>query len=215
MVYDFVVSYTQKNDIAPSLEEIAKNFSEFMAHPSAAQYHIDNLQKLGYLEKTINKARSIEINECKAIKTPFLAEKGLDGVRVPIFGSANTGPATLTAEENVEGYLKVSNKVLGNRRHCFALWVEGDSMNKAKISGKNIETGDLVLVDPTHRNPSSGEYVLSVIDGCANIKRYHRDATSGRISLISESSNSVYKPIYVSSQDDFLINGKIIDVVKK
>lgn len=215
MVYDFVVSYAQKHGIAPSLEEISNNFSEFMAHPSSAQYHVNNLQKLGYLEKTLNKARSIEINENKLIKTPFLTQKGLDSVRIPILGSANAGPATLTAEENIEGYLKVSNKVLGNKKNCFALWVEGNSMNKAKIGGKNIETGDLVLVDPSCNNPTSGDYVLSVIDGCANIKKYHRDATSGRISLVSESSNSTYKPIYVSSQDDFLINGKIIDVVKK
>ncbi len=215
MVYDFVVSYAQKNNIAPSLEEIANNFSEFMAHPSAAQYHINNLQKLGYLEKTTNKARSIEINENKLIKTPFLSQKGLDSISVPILGSANAGLATLTAEENIEGYIKVSKKVLGNNKNYFALWVEGDSMNKAKINDKNIEDGDLVLVDPTHTNPLSGDYVLSILDGYANIKKYHRDIASGRISLISESSNSIHKPIYISSQDDFLINGKIIDVVKK
>lgn len=216
MVYDFIVSYAKKHGIAPSLEEIANNFSEFMAHPSSAQYHVNNLQKLGYLEKQSNRPRSIEINENKIVKTPFLTQKGLSAVRVPILGSANAGPAMLVAEENITGYLKVSSNILGKKKdHVFALWVEGDSMNKAKIGGKSIETGDFVLIDPTHRNPTSGDYVLSVIDGYANIKKFQKNQTSGQISLVSESSNDKYKPIYVSSEDDFLVNGKIIDVIKK
>lgn len=216
MVYDFVVSYAQKHGIAPSLEEIANNFSEFMAHPSAAQYHVNNLQKLGYIEKASNKPRSIEVIENKTIKSPFLSQVSLGSVSVPILGSANAGPATVIAEESVEGYIKVPSTVIGTKKnHVFALWVEGDSMNQAKIGGKSIENGDIVLVDPTCKNPTPGDYVLSVIDGCANIKKFQRSLDSGRICLVSESSNAIYKPIYLSSEDDFLVNGKIIDVVKK
>lgn len=59
------------------------------------------------------------------------------------------------------------------------------------------------------------DYVLSVIDGCANLKKFEKDTKTGAIRLLSESKNPKHKPIYVSSEDDFMINGRIISVVKK
>ena len=88
-------------------------------------------------------------------------------------------------------------------------------MNKAKIQGKNLEEGDFVLIDSEYSTPKSGDYVLSVIDGCANLKKFERDQKTGEVMLVSESKNPNHKPIYVSSRDDFMINGKIILVVKK
>ena len=139
----------------------------------------------------------------------------MDAVRVPVLGVANAGPATLFAEENVAGYLKVSRSVLNRRDGVFALRVKGASMNRAKIGGKNLEEGDFVLIDSTYRMPRNGDYVLSVIDDCANLKKFQRDPKTGDIMLVSESKNPKYKPIYISSEDDFMVNGKIIGVVKR
>jgi len=97
----------------------------------------------------------------------------------------------------------------------FALRVEGDSMNKAKIAGKNLEEGDFVVIDSEYRSPKNGDYVLSVIDGCANLKKFERDNKTGEVLLVSESTNPKHKPIYISSEDNFMINGKIVNVVKK
>jgi len=104
---------------------------------------------------------------------------------------------------------------LNRKNGVFALRVKGDSMNKAKINGKNLEDGDFVLIDSGYKNPKNDDYVLSVIDGCANLKKFERDAKTGTIRLLSESKNPKHKPIYVSSEDDFMVNGRIISVVKK
>jgi SOS-response transcriptional repressor LexA len=53
------------------------------------------------------------------------------------------------------------------------------------------------------------------MDGCANLKKFERDTKTGDVMLVSESKNSKHKPIYVSSEDDFMINGKIVNVIKK
>ena len=144
-----------------------------------------------------------------------MKKTGMDAIRIPILGAANAGPATLFAEENIAGYLKISQSLLNKKDKIFALRVEGDSMNRARINGKNLEEGDFVLIDSEYKNPKNGDYVLSVIDGCANLKKFEKDMRSGEIKLLSESKNSKHKPIYVSSEDDFMINGKIISVVKK
>ena len=62
----------------------------------------------------------------------------------------------------------------------------------------------------------NGDYVLSIIDGMANIKRYFRDLEYQRIILLSESSASI-SPIFIhrDDMDNYLVNGKVIQVIKK
>ncbi|MFA7315907.1 MAG: transcriptional repressor LexA [Candidatus Paceibacterota bacterium] len=213
-IYDFVVSYAKDKGYAPSLEEIAENFS-FLAYPSSAYYHIKKLQEEGYLERESNVPRSISIYKDKTIKTPFLKTLGLDSIRIPILGAVNAGPAVIFAEENIEGYLKVSRSLLNKQDGIFALRVEGDSMNKAKVDKKNIEEGDFVLIDSQYKNPKNGDLVLSIIDGCANIKKFEKNPKTNEVRLISESTNPKHKPIYISSEDDFMVNGKIVSIIKK
>lgn len=213
-IYDFIVSYSQEHGIAPSLENIADHF-DFLQYASSAHYHVKKLQEEGYLERESNRPRSIGIFADRVVKAPVFKKTGMDAVRIPVLGAANAGPATLFAEENIAGYLKVSRSVLNRKENVFALRVEGDSMNRAKIDGKNLEEGDFVLIDSTYRTPRNGDYVLSVIDDCANLKKFQRDSKTGDVMLISESSNPKHKAIYISSEDDFMVNGKIIGVLKK
>ncbi len=214
LIYDFIREYVEKNEISPSLDEIAEHFSDFLAYPSSAHYHVKKLQEEGLLAKGMNRPRSIVLYDDKTIKSPILAKKGMDAVRIPILGVANAGPATLFAEENIQGYLKVSRSQLPKTEGVFALRVIGDSMNKTKIKGKNIEEGDYVLIDSTNSDAHHNDYVLSVIDGCANLKRLKKNEKEG-IMLVSESTNLKHKPIFVSSYDDFMINGKIFDIIKR
>jgi SOS regulatory protein LexA len=215
LIYDFIVSYSQEHGVAPSLEDIAEHFSDFLNYPSSAYYHVKKLQEEGYLERESNKPRSIGIYADRTVKTPFMKKTGMDSVRVPVLGGANAGPATLFAEENIAGYLKISRSKLNRKDGVFALRVEGDSMNLAEIDGKNLEEGDFVLIDSEYRTPKNGDYVLSIIDGAANLKKFERDAKTGDVKLVSESSNLKHKPIYISSEDDFMINGRIISVIKR
>lgn len=212
-VLDFISKYAEKHGYAPSLDEVRIAFK--FASVSTPYHYIKKLKEEGYIKKDDNRPRAISVYLDGRIKSPILNKTGLDSMSIPILGSANAGPATIFAEENVSGYLKVSRNDLNKRDGVFALRVEGDSMNKARINNKNLEEGDFVLIDSEYKNPKNGDYVLSVIDGCANLKKFDRNNRTGEVMLISESTNPKHKPIHVSSNDHFMINGKILSVVKK
>jgi len=106
----------------------------------------------------------------------------------------------------------ISESLLKKKNNTFALVAKGDSMNKANIGGNNIEENDYVLIDGDQRNPAPGDYILSIIGNCANIKKYAR-TKDGNIALLSE-SDSKYAPIYISDDDEYIVNGKAIQVIK-
>lgn len=134
---------------------------------------------------------------------------------IPIVGSANAGPAQIFAEENIEGYLKVSRRLVKAQKKLFALRVVGDSMNEAKVGSAKLplEDGDYAVVEPTEGKPQPNQYVVSVIDDAANIKRYQE--VDGNVVLTSESRRP-YAPIVIHPDDhpEYLINGVVTDVIK-
>jgi repressor LexA len=87
-------------------------------------------------------------------------------------------------------------------------------MNKAQIDGKKIGDGDYIIVDSEDREPKNGDVVLSVINGMANVKKFFRDRGNRQIVLVSESTHE-FPPIYLHEKDDYILNGKVIQVVKK
>ena len=210
-VLDFIKSFKDKEGYAPSLREIQKHLN--IDSVSTAHYHISNLEKAGYLEKGEHQARSIDVHDYKIANTPKNKVETFSSV--PLYGMANAGPATIFAEENLLGYVKIPNSLHIKKDNLFAVQVQGDSMNQANISGKSLDDGDFALINPEYQNPQDGDYVLSIIDDCANLKKFERDSKSGVIRLISESTNKTYKPIYISSEDNYMVNGKIVVVLKK
>lgn len=86
-------------------------------------------------------------------------------------------------------------------------------MNKADVNGQNIENGDYAIVD-TKKQSDTGDYVLAIIDNCANIKKLILNSRNKIISLISESTEN-HPAIFIHENDRFLINGVVKYVIKK
>lgn len=175
--------------------------------PQAVKYHLIQLEKKGLIE--IDK----ENRKIKKVTLSSKLEAGL--LTIPILGAANCGEATLYAEERFGGFLRISPKIINKTENIFAIRAEGDSMNKAYIQGKSIEDGDYVIVDASDRTPKKGDYVLSTIEGHANIKKFLFDKDNNQIVLISESDKN-YPPIFIHPEDNlsYIINGKVIQVIK-
>lgn len=187
-----------------TLREIGELVGE--KFPQKIKHHLTQLERKGLIK--INKATStIERAMGGIIKNTTL-------ISIPIIGTANCGPATIFAEENVQGYLKVSVNLLTKKKGVFAIRASGLSMNRSNIKGKSIEDGDYVIVDSEDRVASTGDVILSVIDGMANIKKYVWDTENGQVILVSESTKDL-PPIYLSEGDDFMVNGKVVQVIKK
>lgn len=194
----------EKNIGGLALRQIGNLIGENL--PQKIKHHLSQLERKGFIliDKKNKKIRRIS-NKAKT-----------DGlfISVPIVGSANCGPANIYADQNIEGYLKISKRFILNKKGLFAIKAEGNSMNQANIAGKNIEPGDYVIVDSKSVSPHDGDYVVSIIDGMANIKKYRLDKKNSRIALLSESTQE-YAPIFIHEADDFMVNGKVVDVVKK
>ncbi len=173
--------------------------------PQKVKHHLSQLERRGFI--------LIDKKNKKIIRISNKTKAGDIFVSIPIVGAANCGPATIYADQNIEGYLKISKRLAPNKKSVFALRAEGNSLNKANISGKNVETGDFVIVDSENTSPRDGDYVVSVIDGMANIKKYRLDRENSRIALLSESTQE-YSPIFIHKKDDFRISGKVVKVVK-
>jgi repressor LexA len=87
-------------------------------------------------------------------------------------------------------------------------------MNKSNINGMSIEDGDYLIIDSDYRTPRNGDIVLSVIDDMANIKKYIYDEENNQIILVSQSTKDI-PPIYIHENDSFMVNGKVIQIIKK
>lgn len=180
-------------------------------HPQKIKYHVEQLKKAGLLESkpqrwNIRIGKFISLNDFKRHSI----------VSIPIFGFADCGPAGVIAEENLTGFLKVSSKFLPKKEGLFAVEAQGISMNKAKVGDqkKNIQPGDYVIIDNNDRSPNNNDYVLSIIDGLANIKKFNFDKKNNQISLLSESTNK-FSPIFIHPDDEkYIVNGKVVQVIK-
>lgn len=194
----------EKNIGALTLRQIGDLVGESL--PQKIKHHLSQLERRGFIlvdkknrkiNRVSNKARSSDI---------FIS--------IPIVGAANCGPATIYADQNIEGYLKISKRLAPNKKSVFAIKADGNSLNRASIKDKNIENGDYVIVDSENTIPHDGDYIVSIIDGMANIKKYRLDKENRRVALLSESTQE-YAPIFIHQSDNFRICGKVVDVVKK
>lgn len=193
-----------KNLNGMTLREIGEMIGE--KFPQKVKHHLDQLQKRGLVK--------IDKTKKTIMKSIGGAIENTQLISIPIVGSANCGPATIFANENIEGYLKISKTILRKFKNIFAIRAQGLSMNRAMVNGNTIEDGDYLLVDSDQTSPSNGDIVLSVIDDMANIKKYVWDEANNQIVLVSESTKDI-PPIYIHEDDSFMINGKVIQVIKK
>jgi len=142
----------RKNISGMTLREVGSFLGEKSAQK--IKHHLTQLSKKGFIVYNPTKR---EVRKAQEV-----SREGF--VSLPIVGAANCGPATIFADENITGFLKVSKKLAPRGGKLFVLRAEGDSMNKANINGKNIEDSDFVVVDSEQKSPELGHYIVSIID---------------------------------------------------
>lgn len=203
-----LLELSSKRDLSKmTLRETAIEIGSPDVSPSLLQYHFDKLEKLNLLFVDRRQQRQSRGDEHL---------EGPGTVSIPILGSANCGPASILATESPEGYLRISRSILKSSEGMIAVIASGSSMNDARVSTPTksvkapIYDGDIVIVDTKDRGVADG-YVLSIIDGMANIKKLMKRAYD--IALISESKDQdIYPPIIVSPSDDYMVNGRVVMV---
>lgn len=180
-----------KKGASPTYKDLMKMLGYDTA--SSLQRHTDALKDKGYLKN----------------KRGILLSEPADTVQIPLVGNAPCGQPLL-AVENIEAYIAYPKSAIhGDFKDYFFLRGIGDSMNESDIHGKNIESGDYVLVKK-QSTADKGDRVVALIGDDATIKKYMPDNEG--VKLIPESSNPANKTII--ALDEILIQGKVVDVVK-
>ena len=194
-----------------ALREIAKEIGE-TGGPQKIKHHLSQLAKKSMIK--------VDKQENRIYKVKAGVDKGSNFVSLPIVGNANCGEAVCFADNHVEGYFQVSKNILGDlskrAKNLFVLRAVGSSMNQSDVFGSSVEDGDYVIVDGAKRLGKNNSYVVSLIDGVANIKKIHMNKEEKQIVLFSESNQNI-PPIYIHEDDvdNYLIAGTVVKVMKK
>jgi repressor LexA len=199
-VVDALSGWFVRSSIPPTVEELRRLLG--VGSTRTVLRYLDALKEEGYIERWSG-ARGLRMR-----KGP--AAKSVETRLVPIVGEAPAGQL-IPAEENMLGQVQMPKDFLKPpSAKFFLLRVRGDSMNRSKIQGQTIESGDLVLVRQQER-ADPGKIVVALVDGEATIKKLLKGP--GYYVLQPESSNPKNRPIIVAQ--NFRIQGTVCRVFKK
>ncbi|HUL70695.1 MAG TPA: transcriptional repressor LexA [Gemmatimonadales bacterium] len=192
-ILTFLQGYIRDHGYAPSFEEIAEQFG--FQSLATVHEHLTNLERKGYIQRTHNESRAIEV----------LPPKGQAvASEIPLLGkvAAGTPIEALMQQET----LAVPDNLLPRRGPNYALQVQGSSM-----IDEHIVDGDFVVVH-SQQNADNGELVIALINGSeATVKRFYREP-GGWIRL--QPANSAMQPMRFQERD-ILIQGIVVGVIRK
>lgn len=192
-ILNYLNVYAERNGYAPSFEEIAETFR--YSSLATVHEHLTNLERKGYIRRTYNESRAIEILPSEA--TPRAIE-------LPILGTVAAGMPIEAVEQGES--LSVPDDFVRRPGDHYVLRVRGNSM-----IDEQIRDGDLVVVNE-RRGAENGEMVIALLNGSsATVKKLYRER-DGRIRL--QPANETMAPIYVH-EDDVTIQGVVVGVLRR
>lgn len=191
-VLTFISEFSEENAYPPTVREISSHFNISIR---AVQDHITALQKKGFLSQSQKRSRSIKVLSDIREKEPatFVG-------KVPVLGTVAAGKPLLS-EENLDGYLNLTEPFIRPGKSYFALRVRGLSMINA-----GILDGDLAVIEQTN-TAVDGQIIVAVIDDAITLKRYYKESTRVRL----QPENPDFQAIYCQ---DVRIVGILSNIVR-
>ena len=198
-VLNTITEFISRYGKSPTIEEL-KNILWQKSKRGVVQY-LESLEKKGFISRGRG-FRSIRLGNWVGFQQML---------SIPILGYANAWTPLVDAQENDLWVLPVSkNVVKWDEKDYFILKVEGTSMNNFEVNGKLIDNGSYILVNKKEVNTNSREAFLFIVDGAATIKIPKTEGES--LYLTPKSKDDYHKPIILSSSDNVIVNGKVVDV---
>ena len=191
-VLTFISEFTEENSYPPTIRDISDHISITLR---AVQDHISALQKKGYLSQSQKRARSIKVLSDIRDKEPELFVG-----KVPVLGTVAAGKPLLS-EENLDGYVNLTEPFVRPGKSYFALRVRGQSMVNA-----GILDGDLAIVEQAS-TAVDGQIIVAVIDDAITLKRYYKEAERVRL----QPENPDFQAIYCT---DVRVVGILSNIVR-
>ncbi len=191
-VLDTIETLARDLGYAPSYREIADALG--ISALSTVQQHVEALQQKGFLKKSWNHNRSIELVE---------RPEAPKAVTLPLLGVVAAGLPIQAVEQ--QETLNVPADLLARGDH-FVLKVRGDSMIE-----DGIHSDDYVICRKAE-TAGTGETVVALIrNDQVTLKRFYREGVSV---IRLEPANARMEPIRVNAED-CEIQGVVVAVLRK
>lgn len=192
-ILDFLELFLGENGYPPSYEEIARHFG--YTSLATVHEHLENLRQKGYIRKSYNASRSIEL---------MPAAGSASAVELPLLGMVAAGqPIEAVADQET---LSVPEDMIGRGGRHYVLRVRGDSM-----IDEQIRDGDYVIVN-SRNTAENGEMVVALVHGdSATVKKFYREG-DGRVRL--QPANVTMEPMYFPASE-VLVQGVVVGVIRR
>src|SRR5688500_3239583 len=190
---DFLELFVAEYGYPPSYEEIARNFG--YTSLATVHEHVENLRQKGYIRKSYNASRSIEL-------VPANNQAG--AVELPLLGMVAAGQPIEAIED--QETLAVPDTMIARGGQHYVLRVRGDSM-----IDEQIRDGDYVIVN-SRNTAENGEMVVALVHGdSATVKKFYRER-DGRVRL--QPANVTMAPLYFAP-DEVMVQGVVVGVIRR
>ena len=196
-VLAFINEFIERHGYSPSVREVAENCD--INSSTVAQYHLNILEREGYINRSRKVFRSIALRKMRTGVTaiPVMGTIAA-GVPIPVPGNDTW---SIVPEETLE----VPRNLTRGLDNVYALRVKGTSMIDALI-----DDGDIVLL----------QQAVTVEDGTTvavwlkdrqevTLKKIYREKDR----ICFKPANKLMKPIYCQPED-VEIQGKVIGVIR-
>jgi len=192
-ILDYIEGFIAERGYAPSFEEIAESFG--YSSLATVHEHLSNLERKGYIRKSYNESRSIEL-----VRTGT----GAPTMELPLLGAVAAGLPIEAIQDN--DTVAVPPDMVRRQKENYVLRVEGNSMIE-----EQIRDGDYIVVQ-AQQNAEDGEMGVALVGGdSATVKKLYREP-GGRIRL--QPANPTMEPIIVDARD-VRIQGIVVGVIRK
>jgi repressor LexA len=197
-ILEFIQSYSDEHGYPPSVREIGEAVG--LRSPSSVHSQLEVLEDKGYLRRDPTKPRALELGRDPET---MLEMRPAPARNIPLVGEIAAGGPIL-AEERVDAVYPVPQELVGEGQ-LFMLRIRGESMVEA-----GVLDGDLVVVreQPT---VEQGEMCAALVEGEATVKFFRR-TSDGEVFL--DPANEAFEPIPVRSDQDAVVMGKVVTVMR-
>ena len=205
-IIEVLKSFTEENGYPPSIREICTRAN--ISSTSVANYYLDRLESLGYIERDRRVSRGLRL-----VKS--MADSIADLLRIPIVGQIVAGeplpvPETAFSQLHPESMIDVARNLLPsqNQDQLFALEVSGDSMIDAMVND-----GDVVIMQHPQNDIKNGDMVAVWLNDRDETTLKYFFHENGGVRL--QPANPSMDPIYIEDARTVEVQGKVVMVVRQ
>lgn len=210
--------WQEEKGYPPSIREIGAQTQ--ISSTSLVNYYLNQLEKMGYLERESNVSRGINLIKDSTGELIQNLKNGFNGmaeqlVSIPLVGNIIAGepmpvPASDFSYYDPESGIDIARSLLPQHEklnELYALKVEGDSMIDAMVSD-----GDIVIMRRTQQ-ARNGEMVAIWLNDRDETTLKYFYAENGRVRL--QPANPSMKPIIINNPDIVEVQGKVVLVIRQ